>query len=144
MAMTTMHEPAFLFDTCAAIWFADGATLSAGAHHMLDQAYREGRPILVSPITAWEVGILFARGRYRSAVAPPAWFRKLVSQQGLAETPLSAEVLYQSSFLPGTPPRDPADRIILATARELGIPVMTRDRQILSYADKGHAAAILC
>jgi PIN domain nuclease of toxin-antitoxin system len=57
---------------------------------------------------------------------------------------LSADVLLLSSLLPGTPPRDPADRIIAASAREYGFQVMTRDRALLDYAKQGHMSAIEC
>jgi PIN domain nuclease of toxin-antitoxin system len=57
---------------------------------------------------------------------------------------LDPETLIESSFLPGEPPRDPADRIVLATARAHALPVMTRDRAILAYAEAGHVGAIPC
>ena len=47
-------------------------------------------------------------------------------------------------FLPGTPPRDPADRIILATARDLGCTLITRDRALLDYGAQGHARVVGC
>jgi len=57
---------------------------------------------------------------------------------------LSAEILLDSSFLPGAPPRDPADRIIAATAREHGYTVMTRDATLLAYAREGYLSAVEC
>jgi len=50
----------------------------------------------------------------------------------------------ESSFLPGSLHRDPADRIIAATAREYGHTVITRDRALLDYARQGHLAAVEC
>ena len=49
-----------------------------------------------------------------------------------------------SSFLPGEPPRDPADRIILATARDLGATLITRDRLLLKYSEAGQVSTIPC
>jgi PIN domain nuclease of toxin-antitoxin system len=49
-----------------------------------------------------------------------------------------------SSDLPDELHRDPADRIIIATAREYGLRLVTRDRKILDYADKGHLMALEC
>jgi PIN domain nuclease of toxin-antitoxin system len=46
--------------------------------------------------------------------------------------------------LPGAPPRDPADRIIAATAREHGYTVMTRDATLLAYAREGYLSAVEC
>ncbi|MFZ5739720.1 MAG: PIN domain-containing protein [Pseudomonadota bacterium] len=48
------------------------------------------------------------------------------------------------SFLPGFPHRDPADRIIAATAREYGYRLITRDRSLLAYAREGHIQALSC
>ena len=49
-----------------------------------------------------------------------------------------------SSFLPGKPPRDPSDRIIAATARDLGCTLLTRDRELLNYAEQGHIRVVEC
>jgi len=57
---------------------------------------------------------------------------------------MSPDVLIASSFLPGTPPRDPADRILAATAREYGYRLMTRDTPLLAYARQGHLQALAC
>jgi PIN domain nuclease of toxin-antitoxin system len=57
---------------------------------------------------------------------------------------LSPQILIASSFLPGKPPRDPADRIIIATARDLGATLITRDGLILKYAEEGQVSAIAC
>lgn len=53
-------------------------------------------------------------------------------------------ILLGSSFLPGKPPNDPADRIIAATARDLDATLLTRDRMLLDYAEQGHIRAIAC
>jgi PIN domain nuclease of toxin-antitoxin system len=57
---------------------------------------------------------------------------------------ISVKILIASSFLPGTPPRDPADRIIAATAREHGYQLVTRDGLLLDYAAEGHIQALAC
>ncbi len=56
----------------------------------------------------------------------------------------SVTILIRSAFLPGEPPADPADRMIIATARENGHTIVTRDRQILAYAEEGLVAAQRC
>ena len=102
-----------------------------------------GVPIFLSPITAWEVGQLVARGRVNLALPPLAWFQAF-KEAGFGLAELTAEILIDSSFLPGPPLRDPADRIIAATARARGYRVMTRDRPILELAAAGHINAIAC
>lgn len=133
-----------LLDTCAAIWLVDGTAYDDPGADALSRATDEGATSLVSPITAWEVGRLVARGRLPAPVNPTRWFEALVSIPRIAMAPLTPSILIASSFLPGTPPRDPADRIIIATARENGLTILTRDRLILDYARKGHVRAIAC
>lgn len=133
-----------LLDTCAAIWLVEGAPLADTARAAINAAYARGDAVLVSPITAWEIGLLISRGRVTAPITPSAWFRQLVSMEGIALATLPIEALIGSSFLPATPPRDPADRMIIATAREAGLAIVTRDRLILDYAAAGHVLAIPC
>ena len=63
---------------------------------------------------------------------------------GMRLAELSPEILIASSFLPGTPPKDPADRILLATARDLGATLVTRDRAILAYGESGQINTLAC
>ncbi len=90
------------------------------------------------------VGLLFSRGRLRAAIQPREYLRRLTSLPGVAMVHLSAVIMLNSSFLPGAPPRDPADRITAATAREHGYTVMTRDAALLAYAREGHLSAVEC
>jgi PIN domain nuclease of toxin-antitoxin system len=76
--------------------------------------------------------------------SPAAWFRRLAGIQGFSIAPLSADHFIDSSFLPGTPPRDPADRIFAATARREGMTLMTRDGRLLDYSRQGHLQALAC
>ena len=110
-----MSQP-YLLDTCAALWIV-GGELPQPIIDLLSNARREGLPIYVSPITAWEVGTFARKGRFRSSYTPQRWFERLVSLPGVALAELSATTLMESSFLPGVFHADPADRIIAATAR---------------------------
>lgn len=132
-----------LLDTCAAIWIAEDEPLAADAVQAIDAA-REGAIIFVSPMSAWEVGMLAARKRLTIAMEPEAWFEKFLAVPGTRLAPLTLSILIASSFLPGDPPRDPVDRIIAATAREGGYRVITRDRMLLDYALQGYMSAIAC
>lgn len=132
-----------LLDTNAVIFVVEG-TLKATAASLLTERFRERETVFLSPITGWELGLLFSRGRLRTAIQPREYLRRLKSMPGVEMAPLGAEVLMDSSFLPGTPPRDPADRIIAATAREHGYTVMTRDAALLAYAREGYLSAVEC
>jgi PIN domain nuclease of toxin-antitoxin system len=133
-----------LLDTCAAIWLAEDEPLSENAAKTIDQAGKSGTTIYVSPMTAWEIGLLNARGRLAMSTSPKKWFEALLAVPGISLTDLSTEILIASSFLPGDPPRDPADRIIVATAREHGLQLVTRDKALLAYAKQGHLNALAC
>ena len=136
-------RPPILLDTCALIFLVEG-DLSARAARTLGEAMTDDRPVLASPVSAWEIGQLVARGRLRIASDPAGWFDRATTLPGIAMSRLPTEVLVASSFLPGTPPRDPVDRIFIASARTIGAALMTRDRLILQYAAEGHVAAIAC
>jgi PIN domain nuclease of toxin-antitoxin system len=133
-----------LLDTCAAIWFADDQPMSNAATQAMDHSFDTEAPVFVSPISAWEIGILCSRGRMRFPVSPQSWFHKLQTTRGMELAELSPQIFIASSFLPGEPPNDPADRIFAATAREYGYTLITRDRPLLDYAEQGYLKALAC
>jgi len=139
---------AVLLDTCAIIWLANGDPLEAGAMEAIAQAAR-ANGTFVSPISAWEIGLL-SRPTARRSLAlqflpdPKTWFERVMAGPGIKAAPFTPQVAIDASYLPGNLHGDPADRIIISTARQLGVPVVTRDRQIIAYASAGHLQAILC
>lgn len=137
-------NPTLLLDTCAAIWIMGNAWMRDAAVAAMDSASDLGDPVYVSPIIGWEVSLLASRGRFKSHLTPRLWLRQLLATPNIRLAELPPTLLLESSFLPGSPPRDPADRIIAATAREYGFTVMTRDRGLLAYANEGHMSAVEC
>jgi PIN domain nuclease of toxin-antitoxin system len=133
-----------LWDTCTALWIYEKAKLAPAAVDLMAAAHREGVASYVSPITAWEVGSLVARGRLQLLIRPERWFANLFDVPGVNLAEMPPDLLIASSFLPGKPPRDPFDRIILATARELGATLITRDRALLDYGEQGHVSVVEC
>ncbi len=133
-----------LLDTCAAIWLVAGAKVSQSAEEALNRAQARAEPVYISPITGWEIGLLALKGRFASPHPPKVWFSRLLAIDGVMLDALPPSVLIDSSFLPGEPPRDPGDRIIVAAAREHDHTIMTRDRVILDYAKAGHVRALAC
>lgn len=132
-----------LLDTCALIWVLNNERLSDKALAALEEAESVMDGLAISPISAWEIGQLVARGRLRIDASPLSWFQKPL-QRGAHLASLSPEVLVAASFLPGERLRDPADRILAATARAFGYRLMTRDRPLLDFAAEGHMQAIAC
>ncbi len=133
-----------LLDTCAAIWIAEDAPLSRSALDLLAETVEAQAPTYVSPISAWEIGLLVARARLKLLITPERWFQRLLETPGLRLADMSPDLLIASSSLPGEPPRDPADRIIAATARDHGAALMTRDRALLAYGTQGHIRVVEC
>jgi PIN domain nuclease of toxin-antitoxin system len=133
-----------LLDTHAAIWIVRNDPLAPRATEALNSVKQTAGAVLVSAITAWEIGLLVSRRRLNLLMEPQRWFARLLSVPGMRLAELSPAILIASSFLPGTPPRDPADRIILATARDLGATLITRDRELLKYGEEGRVSTIAC
>jgi len=133
-----------IWDTCAAIWIYEKARLAQGAIDAMGAAHRAGVPSYISPITAWEVGMLASHGRLQLLTRPERWFARLFDVPGVRLAELSPDILIASSYLPGKPPNDPTDRIIAATARELGATLITRDRALLAYGAQGYISVVGC
>lgn len=136
--------PPLLLDTHAAVWITEDHPLASTAVEAINAAYRAGSTVFVSAITAWEIGLLVSRNRLSLVARPERWFQRLLAIPGVKLADLSPDILIASSFLPGEPPRDPADRIILATARDLGATLITRDRLLLKYGEDGQVSTIPC
>ena len=133
-----------LLDTCTLIFMTERTRMAPAAVEALQAATEGGEITYVSPITAWEVGMLASRGRLQLLIRPERWFSNLFEVPGVRLAEMSPDVLIASSFLPGKPPKDPTDRIIAATARELGATLITRDRALLDYGAQGHVAVLEC
>jgi PIN domain nuclease of toxin-antitoxin system len=133
-----------LLDTCAAMWIVEKERMKPTAIEAIDRASDRGEPVFVSPITGWEVGLLAMKRKFKSRYSPQRWLEVLLTLPSIRIAELPPHVLLQSCFLPGNPPREPADRIVAATAREYGLTVMTRDRELLDYAEQGHLSVEPC
>ena len=135
---------ALLLDTCAVIWLANDDAIEEEARGAIAETLNADEAVYVSPITAWEVGMLSARNRIHLTMSPEKWFEKFVRTPGVRLAELTPSLLIASSFLPGSIHADPADRIIAATAREYDVRVVTRDRKLLAYAEMGFCRALAC
>jgi PIN domain nuclease of toxin-antitoxin system len=136
--------PPLLLDTNAAIWMMRNEPLARVAQDAIDAASRSSATIWVSPVTALEVSQLVSRNRLNLSATPRVWFQRLLAIPGMRLAELSPDILIASSYLPGAPPRDPMDRILIATARELAATLVTRDREILAYGEQGNVSVVGC
>jgi PIN domain nuclease of toxin-antitoxin system len=133
-----------LLDTCVLIFLTQQVRLAASAVATLRAISESGGLTYISPISAWEIGMLTSRGRLQLLIRPERWFANLFEAPGVQLAELSPDLLIASSYLPGKPPKDPTDRILAATARELGATLITRDRALLDYGEQGHVAVLEC
>lgn len=133
-----------LLDTCALIWLSQQSAMSPEAVSAIDDASDRGIPLRLSLITAWELGLLAKSGRAPMTRPPHDLFDAFLRLPGMMLEQLTPAILIDSSLLPGDVHGDPADRIIIATARTLDLTVVTRDRHILDYAAKGYVRALAC
>jgi PIN domain nuclease of toxin-antitoxin system len=136
---------AVLLDTCSVIWLANGDTLRGQAADAIVAAGLAGG-IFISPVSAWEVGLLSRPGVgvLQFLPDPKTWFTTVMTGPGIKPAAFTPDIAIDASHLPGNPHGDPADRLIIATARQLGIPIVTRDARILAYARRGYVTAIRC
>jgi len=128
-----------LLDSCAVLWLAEGIELAGDAR----EAIAESR-LNVSPITVWEIANLVRKRRIILAMPVAKWFRQTIAMLEAKMPELSVDILAGSCELPGSPPGDPADRIIIATAREARMVLMTRDKDILAYSRAGYVRTMAC
>ena len=142
-----MSNGLVLLDTHVLVWLQEGM-LGKEAASLITRAASRGE-LLVSTVSAWEVGLLHRkalRGGQAPSFAPDpkTWFARAVTAPGVLETPMTADIAIDSSVLPEPLHGDPGDRLLIATARHLGARLATRDRVILDYAARGHVRAVPC
>jgi PIN domain nuclease of toxin-antitoxin system len=144
MASTTSDESrALVLDTHIWIWYVQNESkqFSRRIVQPVEDAVQRG-DVVVSAISVWEVAMLEALGRIDLSLDIRAWVGRALSFPGVRLKGLSPTIAVESTRLPGNPHRDPADRLLIATARFMGAALVTRDERILSYARQGHVRVV--
>jgi PIN domain nuclease of toxin-antitoxin system len=141
--MPRTSEPgSLLLDTHVWIWFMlANPELAISGRNVINRAAASGQ-LRVAAISVWEAALLASRGRVALGRPLAQWITEAVSAPGLSIEPLLPQVAVEASSLPDVFHRDPADQLIVATARVTNATLMTRDRRILDYAARGHLTAI--
>ncbi|MCY4405427.1 MAG: type II toxin-antitoxin system VapC family toxin [Rhodospirillaceae bacterium] len=129
-------------DTHVLLWAIEGERRLGPEARAAIAAAGDADDIGISAITPWEIALLVERGRLRLAQEVGAWIRSVLALPGIKLLPVDPAIATDSARLPGTFRADPADRLIIATARQCGAPLLTADFAILSYAAGGHVQTI--
>lgn len=123
-----------MLDTHVLMWWVNGDSdwITDDATAAIAAASQSGE-IVISSISAWEIAMLVSRGRLSLSMDVTAWLAALQQTETIRFVPIDNEIGVKSVELPGAFHKDPADRIIVATARKFGIPIVTADEKIRSY-----------
>lgn len=118
-----------LLDTHVVVWLASGdSRLSRPAQAAIDEARSDVRGLAVSGFTLFELSLLFRNKRFNLAVSPESFLSEV--ERRFVVLPITANIALQASELPANYPKDPADRIIGATALIEDLRLVTADREI--------------
>jgi PIN domain nuclease of toxin-antitoxin system len=124
---------AFL-DTHILLWWVNGdPRLSSMQRQILEQA-GEGQPLWVSDISLWEIATLASLKRIEILIPLRDWLERATAPPLVQRMPISPAVAAEVAALPHDFHRDPADRIIVASARVLGATLLTQDHRIIEAA----------
>mgnify|MGYP000929548722 CR=1 FL=1 len=121
-----------VLDTHIWVWWANtSAELTADMRQALQAHSSDG--LGVSIISCWEVAKLVERGRLQLTLPVENWLAQALALPGIQMLELTPRIVVESTQLPGEFHRDPADQLIVATARVYNVPLLTADGKILSY-----------
>jgi PIN domain nuclease of toxin-antitoxin system len=129
----------YLLDTHVWLWAQRGETERFGSalRRELEESQRQ-RQLCVSAISILEIARLVALQQYALPSSIDDFVAEATADDGLVLLDLTPRILIESTRLPGEIHRDPSDRLLIATAREHGLTLITRDKPLLRYAKQGH------
>jgi PIN domain nuclease of toxin-antitoxin system len=131
-----------VLDTHIFLWIMnDDPRLLTPTRDIISKAAQRGR-LYLSAISLWEIAVLERKGRITLHQSCLRWIESALAAPSIELIELSPEIAVESCSLPGEFHGDPADRIIVATARCLGVPLVTSDQKILDYAAESHLTVV--
>ena len=121
-----------LLDTHIWIWWVQGSDeLSKKFEYYIKEHENSG--LGISIISCWEIAKLVEYKRLKLPLKTKFWLNEALNYPGIQLLPLTPEIALESTLLPGSFHKDPADQMIVATARTYKIPILTADNKILNY-----------
>lgn len=131
-----------LLDTHVLVWLVAGDTRLRLAARRRIEAAAQQQQLWVCAITPWEIGMLVAKGRLVLDRDPMDWVQAALALPGIRLAAIEPVVAVASTRLPGQLHGDPADRLIVATARHQGATLVTADTALLAYGQLGHVGVL--
>ncbi len=122
-----------MLDTHVWVWFVSNPELLSKAAKREINAAMEQKAIFISSISAWEIALLAAKKRLKLSLDVTDWIAKSETLPFFQFIPVDNAVAVKSVNLPQPLHKDPADRIIIATALTIAAPVVTKDKKLLDY-----------
>lgn len=124
-----------LLDTHIVLWLDSGdAHLRPETRATLETCWRAGGTLLVSAVTAWEIALLSDLRRIKLDLPAADWIERFLGRPGVEAVPLSWRAACDAYRLKDFMHRDPADRMLIATAIELKCPLVSYDKRITEFA----------
>ncbi len=132
----------YLVDTHIWLWYAQGDLhrLPAERAQCLSELDRQQR-LCLSVMSVWELAMLTAKGRVHLGCATGSWVRTFLQRTRFQVLELNIDTTLDANALPGGFHADPADRLIVATARHHELTLITDDQKILDYGARGYLRA---
>ena len=132
-----MNVERLLLDTHIALWLDSGSpNLRRSTRTLLDQHWQNGGYILLSAVSAWEIALLVDAERVELDLPVDVWVERFVNRPGVQSVALTHSAASRAYQMHRLEDRDPADRLLIATAMELACPMVTYDARISRFASK--------
>ena len=129
--------PRLLLDTHIVLWLESGDPhLRPSTRALIDACWHDGGVVQISAVTAWEIAALVDGRRIDLDLPPDAWIERFLARPGIEVLPLDHRTAARTYGLEGLEHRDPADRMLIATAIEQGCPLVTYDVRITDFASR--------
>ena len=126
-----------LLDTHIALWLDSGDNrLLPATQALLDDCWRNGGTVYLSEVSVWEIALLVDTGRVDLDIPVDAWVQRFLDPPGIEPVPLEYLAAARSYRLHDLEHRDPADRLLIATAIELACPLVTYDERITRFGER--------
>ncbi|MGO9449454.1 MAG: type II toxin-antitoxin system VapC family toxin [Candidatus Binataceae bacterium] len=132
-----MTSDALLLDTHIALWLDSGDDrLRQSTRALIDDCWQSGGTIFLSAVSVWEIALLVDVERITLDLPIEAWVNRFLGRPGLEAAPLEYRAASRAYRLHHLQHRDPADRLLIATAIELACSLVTYDERIASFGTR--------